>query len=112
MPDPFTASLSCAVRLAALAIPTIQASRAPIHDHQRLRAALVAHRGAGREAGAVAGDFDVFVAGAGRGGRLAPLPALPRRGGGRSNGDGRGFFWARLVLAALLGGEGLLVGGL
>src|SRR5690606_14346954 len=44
----------------ALAIPTIQTSRTPIHDHQRLRAALVAHRRAGREARPVAGDFDVF----------------------------------------------------
>src|SRR5690606_33272737 len=44
----------------ALAIPTIQTSRAPIHDHQRLGAALVAHRRARREAGAVAGHRDVF----------------------------------------------------
>ena len=48
----------------ALAIPAIQASRAPIHDHQRLGAALVAHGGAGREAGAVAGHGDVLGAGA------------------------------------------------
>lgn len=49
----------------ALRIPTIQTRRTPIHDHQRLGAALVAHGGAGREAGAVAGDGDVLVAGFG-----------------------------------------------
>ena len=51
----------------ALRIPTIQTSRAPIHQHQRLGAALVAHGRAGREAGAVAGDLDVLGALFGRG---------------------------------------------
>src|SRR5688572_23626780 len=46
----------------ALAIPTIQTSSTPIHDHHRLRAALVAHGGARREGDAFAGDFDVFAA--------------------------------------------------
>src|SRR5690606_20246814 len=76
----------------ALAIPAIQTSRAPIHDHQRLGAALVAHGGAGREAGAVAGDFDVvFVVGGRRDGAV-PSPAFPRWGGGRSSGYVRVFF--------------------
>ena len=35
----------------ALRIPTIQTSLAPIHQHQRLRIALLAQRGARREAG-------------------------------------------------------------
>src|SRR5690554_6829066 len=76
----------------ALAIPTIQTSRAPIHDHQRLGAALVAHRGAGREAGAVAGDFDVFFVVGGRRDGAVPIPAFPRWGGGRSSGYVRVFF--------------------
>lgn len=46
-----------------LRIPTVQTRSAPIHDDQRLRVALVAEGGAGREAGAVAGDGDVFVGG-------------------------------------------------
>lgn len=44
-----------------LRIPTIQTSRAPIHDHDGLGAALVAHGGGRRERHAFAGDFDVFV---------------------------------------------------
>jgi hypothetical protein len=44
----------------ALAIPTIQASRTPVHQHERLGRTLVAHGGSGREGGALAGDFDVF----------------------------------------------------
>ena len=47
----------------ALAVTAIQASRTPIHDHHRLRAALVAHGRARRKARAVAGDFDHFFAG-------------------------------------------------
>src|SRR5690606_735880 len=76
----------------ALAIPTIQTSRAPVHDHQRLGAALVAHGGAGREAGAVAGDFDVFFVVGGRRDGAVPIPAFPRWGGGRSSGYVRVFF--------------------
>lgn len=80
--------------LATLAIPTIQASLTPVHDHHGLGVALVAHAGRGREAGAVAGDFDVLdvVGGAvgDEGGsrcRSDPSPALPfvaRKGGGNS----------------------------
>lgn len=44
----------------ALRIPTVQARRAAVHDDERLGAALVAEGGGGREAGAVAGDGDVF----------------------------------------------------
>ena len=52
----------------ALAVPTIQARSTPVHDDERLRAALVAEGGGGREAGAVAGDGDVFGGAGGVGG--------------------------------------------
>ena len=51
--------LSSGIKLTTLRISTVQACRTPIHQHQRLGAALVAHARAGREAGAVAGDFDL-----------------------------------------------------
>ena len=54
-PDPDIPKLSC-VNSPALRIPTIQTRSAPVHDDERLRAALVAEGSAGREAGAVAGD--------------------------------------------------------
>ena len=66
-------------RSPALRITTVQARRTPVHDDEGLGAALVAERGGRREAGAVAGDGDVFV-----GGGLwdcaksAPIPAFPR----------------------------------
>lgn len=49
----------------ALAIPTIQASLAAVHDHQRLGVALVAHGGAGREAAVVGAvdDYQLFAVG-------------------------------------------------
>src|SRR5688572_2852093 len=46
----------------ALRVPAVQARRAAVHDHDRLGIALVAHRRAGREAGALAGHFDVLAA--------------------------------------------------
>ena len=61
--------------LVALAIPTIQASLAAVHDYQRLGAALVAHAGAGREA-AVVGAFGVGFGGDGNI-KGYPSPARP-----------------------------------
>src|SRR5690606_15520677 len=77
----------------ALRIPTIQTSRTPIHQHQRLRAALVAHGRGRRKTRAVAGDCDVFFV-VGGGGGAALTPALSRLGGrgGRARGHVRVFF--------------------
>src|SRR5690606_11814482 len=48
---------------AALAVTAVQAGGTAVHDHHGLGAALVAHRGAGREGdAAITGDLDVLVA--------------------------------------------------
>ena len=44
----------------ALRITTVQTRRAPVHDDEGLGAALVAEGRRGWEAGAIAGDGDVF----------------------------------------------------
>jgi hypothetical protein len=56
LPVPTGAGISSSVRsLAALAVAAVEASLAAIHQHQRLRIALVAQRGAGREHRGVGG---------------------------------------------------------
>lgn len=80
--EPLEGALFLIYQSPTLAIPTIQASLAAIHDHQRLGAALVAHAGAGRET-AVVGAF-----GAAEDDQL--LPFALRKGGSKRRALRRG----------------------
>src|SRR5690606_3510737 len=62
MASVLTAFIRAAPASAALRVAAVQAGRAAVHDHDRLGAALVAHGGRRREAGAVAGERHVFAA--------------------------------------------------
>src|SRR5690606_38745943 len=88
-PSGRTGGPSCAIRSTALAVAAIQAGGAAVHDDGGLGVALVAHGGAGREAGALAGDGHGLVA--------ARLRA------------GLGLLVAGLVGGALLGDQPLLL---
>src|SRR5690606_27518008 len=93
------ASFSTSINSPALRIPTVQARRAAVHDDERLGVALVAEGGGRGEAGAVAGDGDVFGGAWGGGGAgracarsapFCPSGIFPRGGGG--SGDGGAYF--------------------
>ena len=80
--------------LTALRIPTIQTSSTPIHDHDGLGVALVAHGGGRRERRAVAGDFDDFLRAAFGGAAVGGLPFdfAPLRGATLGASGGLGYF--------------------